>query len=218
MRKSKINLRSTAAFLPISVGLLGMSLTSAGAATYGGAIGLDTGPGEIITVTNIGATVSSTGQGPYDGSDDTYIGVLNNSSSAISSLTLSCGSNGCFGFDGDGIDRGSYLNITANASDKSSGGYGGPNAYFTTTGGTPIVSTNAGTGVVHFLTAIAGNGGTSFFSLEEALTSASFSVSSIGTISSTPLPSTWTMLLLGLIGVGFAASRTTTKQSSVAIA
>src|SRR5882724_4107449 len=40
---------------------------------------------------------------PYDGSEDTLVGVVNNSSSVITSVSLSSVSLGLFGFDGDGI-------------------------------------------------------------------------------------------------------------------
>lgn len=52
------------------------------------AYGADTDCGSVITITNTGATVTQTGQGPYDGSDDTLIGVVNNSTTPIYSLTL----------------------------------------------------------------------------------------------------------------------------------
>lgn len=44
------------------------------------AFGADTTCGWAITITDKGATVTQTGQGPYDGSDDTLVGVINNSS------------------------------------------------------------------------------------------------------------------------------------------
>lgn len=40
------------------------------------AVGLDTGCGAVITITNTGATVSSAGQLPYDGIEDTLIGIV----------------------------------------------------------------------------------------------------------------------------------------------
>ena len=56
--------------------------------------------GSIMTGLN---PVYTTAPGPYDGSDDTYFGVINNSHSAISSFHLSS-SLDIGGFDGDGID------------------------------------------------------------------------------------------------------------------
>lgn len=211
MRKSKVSLKSSAAFLPIGVGLLALSLTSAQAAgSYGGPLdNSDSTPTNLITINpNGSATVTDPGA-PYDvgvGSDDSWVGVLNNSSKAISSLNISCSSN-CFGFDGDGIDT--FLGLSNNSKDTSNGGYGGANGYFTNVNGTDNM------GTVNFIAAIGANGGTGYFSLENPLTTASFS--SI-TVTPTPLPSTWTMMLIGLAGIGFAAYRTKTKQSSVAIA
>ena len=76
------------------------------------AFGADTTCGAIITIVQTGnapcpptgcATVTFTGQGPYDGSDDTLVGVVNNSNLPVSSIQLAS-NNGAFGFDGDGID------------------------------------------------------------------------------------------------------------------
>lgn len=196
--------------MPISAGLLALSLSSALAApVYSTSVGFDTnGATELITISPTGAASVSTisGQGPYDGSDDTYIGVLNNYSMTVSSLGLSC-TDGCFGFDGDGIDT--YANGGSNGTDTT--GYGGSNAYFSN----PLSNDFTTSNTVNFITAIAANGGTGYFSLEDNLSAASVSVTSVN---STPLPATWTMLLIGLVGVGFAASRTTTKQNTVAIA
>ena len=41
--------------------------------------------------------------GPYDGSDDTLVGVVNNSGSPVQAITVSGPSSGLAGFDGDGI-------------------------------------------------------------------------------------------------------------------
>jgi hypothetical protein len=124
------------------------------------AVGNDTGCGIVITITNQGATVSLTGQGPYDGIDDTLVGVVNNGTLPVSSLDLQS-SLGVFGFDGDGIDA---YGIPGNSNDST--GYGGPNAYFTN------ISADQTMGTVNFITPISANGGTGFFSLENALNSA----------------------------------------------
>jgi hypothetical protein len=124
------------------------------------AFGADTTCGVVVTVTNKGATVSSTGQGPYDGIDDTLIGIVNNSSVPVKSLVLTSTLD-IFGFDGDGIDT---YGAPGNNLDRT--GYGGPNAYYT--------NINAGltSGTVNFITPVAPNGGTTHFSLENALGSA----------------------------------------------
>lgn len=120
----------------------------------------DTTCGTIITITDTGISVTSTGQGPYDGSDDTLVGVINNSSKTISSIGINSGSD-IFNFDGDGIVT---YGIAGNAKDSS--GYGGPNAYFTN------INAAQTAGAVIFITPIAANGGTSYFSLEDAISSA----------------------------------------------
>jgi len=126
------------------------------------AVGADTTCGVIITVTDAGATVSFTGQGPFDGDDDTMVGVINNSSRPIRSLRLSAPvdvtGNSIFAFDGDGVVT---FGIAGNALDDT--GYGGPNAYYTD------ISDDTTSGTVNFITPIPTGGGTSFFGLEAAL-------------------------------------------------
>ncbi len=61
---------------------------------------------DILLVVNPDQTITVTGDssvGPYDGGDDTLVGVVNNSSSAISAITVSGPGSGLAGFDGDGI-------------------------------------------------------------------------------------------------------------------
>jgi hypothetical protein len=63
----------------------------------------NTGCEFLITVTAGGVAVADDGsQGPYDGADDTLIGIQNDSSQAISSIPLASTSQ-IFGFDGDGL-------------------------------------------------------------------------------------------------------------------
>ena len=121
------------------------------------AVNDDTTCGTIITITNTGSSVAFTGQGPYDGNDDTLVGVVNNSKIPVTSIGLTSASD-IFGFDGDGID--SY-GIPGNGTDTT--GYGGPNAYFSG------INSSLTSGIVHFITPIAPNGGTGYFSLENAL-------------------------------------------------
>lgn len=124
------------------------------------AIGADSDCGVIITVTDSGATVSTTGQGPYDGTEDTLIGVVNNSSQPIHALGLLSGMT-VFDFDGDGIDR---YGAPGNAQDST--GYGGPNAYFS------AISADLMSGTVNFVSPVASQGGTAYFSLEMSIAAA----------------------------------------------
>jgi len=120
----------------------------------------DTDCGTIITITDTGATVSSTGQPPYDGIEDTLVGVVNNSSQPVRALGLRS-VQAIFGFDGDGID---LYGVPGNSFDNT--GYGGPNAYFTN------INPSLTSGTVNFVVAIVPHGGTAYFSLEESISSA----------------------------------------------
>jgi len=63
----------------------------------------NTGCEFLVTVAAGGVTVADdSSQGPYDGADDTLVGIQNNSSQAISSIPLSSADQ-IFGFDGDGL-------------------------------------------------------------------------------------------------------------------
>ncbi len=79
--------------------------SSAGAALYSQcpAVYKDTGCQFLVTVTSGGETISEDpSQGFYEGSDDSLIGVQNDTSGPISSIHLSA-EDELFGFDGDGI-------------------------------------------------------------------------------------------------------------------
>ena len=97
------------------------------------AVGLDTVCGALIIIRD-GATgpgsfseeIYFTGQRPYDGSDDTLVGVLNLSSSNLNSLNLKS-PNDIMGFDGDGVDLAKYLGLPVIT---GSYGYGGPDTTF----------------------------------------------------------------------------------------
>jgi hypothetical protein len=132
------------------------------------AFGADTDCGTIITLATSGSTLTAsltnTGQGPYDGNDDTLLGVVNNSNQPLTTLGLTSGNTlngGIFAFDGDGITT---YGASGNAQDPT--GYGGPNAYFTN------INASYTGGTVNFITPIAAGGGTAYFSLENALSQA----------------------------------------------
>ena len=158
-------------------------------------IGAANGCNVIITL-NPGGTGSITpgpaaGQ-PYDGIEDTLVGIENLSGQTVGRITLS-GPN-IFGFDGDGINvYGFNFGPT---------GYEGPLNTFSVSFGS--------VGDVIFGGGLA-NGASTYFALEENLSAASFTVT--GVTPGVPEPSTWAMMLIGFAGLAMASSR---RRSAVA--
>ena len=156
------------------------------------------GPEFVITFTDSGVSTvlnpvyMGVDPGPYDGVEDTYFGVINNSTKTISSFNVASTVGAQIaGFDGDGIDESGYLGIPHNGNDSS--GYGGPNGFFTN------ISAGLDSLTVNFAPGIAA-GGTDVFSLEEPI---ALNTIVIGT----PEPSTWAMMLIGFAGLAFAGYR-----------
>jgi len=131
------------------------------------AVGADTSCG-ILIVINPGGSLSvlkDATQGPYDGVEDTLVGVLNNSGAPASSIHLSASSSPpAFGFDGDGL----CTFITCTWANPTT--YEGPNTAFAN------ISTDMNSGDVTFATPLA-NGASAYFSLEGDLAAADFTVS-----------------------------------------
>jgi RHS repeat-associated protein len=125
-------------------------------------VGADTSCALLVDVTGSGVTIlEDPSQGPYDGVEDTLIGLSNQSSKDLGHLSL--GSNtDMFGFDGDGICSFEYTIDPGCPFGPT--GYEGPGTGFTE------ISADASSGVVNFNPPIP-PGGTSYFSLEEPLTS-----------------------------------------------
>jgi RHS repeat-associated protein len=95
------------------------------------AIGADSGPAIIMTVGPDGTiSTSFTGQGPYDGQDDTYVAVVNaaNSGVALQALQVSSAAS-LFGFEGDGIDVANETGGNTLAGQGTTG-YEGPGVFF----------------------------------------------------------------------------------------
>jgi hypothetical protein len=136
--------------------------------------------------TVVSASTAVVDPSPYDGVEDTLVGVLNNSSIAITSLTLT--GSLIFELDGDGICTFTFPG-SGYCSASQIGGtdpqdYYGPTSTFTIT--------DLNSGVVHFTTPIAGGGGSTYFSLEEPPT-ANLQV----IVGGAPEPETITMMLGG---------------------
>jgi hypothetical protein len=166
--------------------------------TSGNTTGADaTGCSVLITLTSPSAgTITTTGTGPYDASEDVTVGVLNNSNAPISSLSLSSASSDAFGFDGDGIQTFTATNgVTIGTGGAT--GYEGPTNTFNTAG---VVGGN-GTLIVNFGSPIA-VGASDYFSLE--------GTPAIGggiIIGSAPEPGSIALLGAGLVGLGGLALR-----------
>jgi hypothetical protein len=130
------------------------------------AVGQDSGCGYVVTVGANGlATVThEAGVGPYDGSEDVLVGVVNDSDALVTSVELS-GTSDTFGFDGDGICTYSFTGdgYCGSLPDSDPYDYEGPNNTFT--------AYTADAGTVSFDNALAPGAGT-YFSLEEAPTAA----------------------------------------------
>jgi hypothetical protein len=157
-----------------------------------------TGCSVLISLTGpTSGTISTTGTGPYDGSEDVTVGVTNNSKAAIASFSLSSSSSDAFGFDGDGIQTFSAVNGVAIGSGGATG-YEGPDNTFNTSG---VVGGN-GTLIVNFNTPLA-PGATDYFSLEGTPSIGGGIV--IG--GAAPEPGSIALLGSGLFGLGALALR-----------
>ena len=129
------------------------------------AVGVDTSCGVLIDVTDSGATVSvDSTQHPYDNSEDTLVGIINDSSHPLVSVSLSA--TGIFGFDGDGICSASYSSFSGGACPflDSTYAYGGPGITF------HVTDSNDGVVELYAPTGLA-PGHSTYFSLEEAISS-----------------------------------------------
>ncbi len=172
-------------------------------------VGHDSGCAFLIILNPNGTAdvVPNPAEGPFDGNDDTLVGIFNNSGATVATIGLSA-STDIFGFDGDGIcglDHGkhyTWVGTGLNGGGFSAGngfsgcpygntGYEGP--YVSFSGYSK--STKYETGNVNF--SMPGGGGlttgsTTFFSLESKLNAANFSVPTTTTTSTTTSTSTST--------------------------
>ena len=151
----------------------------------------------IVIAANGTATTVVNDTTPYENSEDVLVGVVNNSSSPLSSINLSASAgNDIFGVDGDGICTFTFVGnaycATGHATDPAD--YFGP-----TTSSFSNVNSAHTSGTVNFSTPIAPNGGTTFFSLEGI--PANFAVTP-GPPSGVPEPGSITLLAIGLFLVG----------------
>jgi hypothetical protein len=132
------------------------------------AVGFDSSCAVLIEVTKSGElqSFSDSTQGPFDGIEDTLIGVQNNSSSTVTSIALKTGelSIPIFAFDGDGLCSGVNSGGGAGFRPPPEGcpfgptGYEGPHTSFS------ITTENEGS--VNFGEGTIASGKSAYFSLE----------------------------------------------------
>jgi hypothetical protein len=125
-------------------------------------VGADTSCQILIVVTDQAVTVyGDSAMGPYDGSDDTLVGVENDSLTSVSAITVSGPGSGLAGLDGDGL-----CTYGVGGCPFGTTGYEGPGTTIVTDGTHPDAAE------IDFTGGLA-PGAATYFSLEGALTSAS---------------------------------------------
>ena len=130
---------------------------------------------QILLVINADSTITVLGDsalGPYDGTDDTLVGIVNNSKSAVPAITVTGPGSGLAGLDGDGL-----CTYAVSGCPFGSTGYEGPGTSIKTD---PTMPDSA---EIDFSGAGLAPGTSSYFSLEGALTAANLT-SQPGTLSS----------------------------------
>ncbi len=172
--------------------------------------GSATGCGAVLDVTAVNGsgaatsfTATNTGNGnPYDGNEDTLIGIDNNSGATLDSITLNATDNtwgGLGNLDGDGP-------CSYNASDcYGLSGYEGPGTGFS---GPCTGMYGCDTITVNFTGGLA-SGSTDWFALEGTPDSLTGSGGIVG-VTTTPEPSTLLLFGAGLVGLGILMRRNAT--------
>jgi hypothetical protein len=176
---------SLSIIMPIGAFFLAQSASASGPTTPPftecPAVGDDTSCGILIVINDNGAQIlTDPSQGPYDGVEDTLIGVLNNTTSTtITNIPVS-GTSDVFGFDLDGVcanpnPTSGLAGADCSGNTQDTTGYGGPDSFFT--------NDSSGTsGTVNFINPL-GPGQSTFFSLEGAING-----SDINIVSATAVP------------------------------
>jgi hypothetical protein len=211
-------------FAVLAVGAAALAIaTSPASATTFPAIGNSTAPYDVINVDNSGSggslAASFLGGGnqvAYEGSDDVYYGIVNNSTSTINNISLT--GTGAFAFEGnpttggDGIGAGPWSGTCTTTapcspvgSHDTTAGYGGPIGYFGN------ISAALDSGTVFFYGGLA-PGASTVFALE--LPASILSVTGINNVSTTPIPAALPLFASGLGGLGLLGWRRKRKKAA----
>jgi hypothetical protein len=175
--KVRLKPKFAGAAAAIACAVLGLAFAGTAAAstptppfTQCPALGFDTSCAILIVVEPNGSLVSYTdpSQGPFDGIEDTLIGVQNESSSSVSSIALkSAVFPGIFEFDDDGLCSGQNEGGGSGFVPPPAGCPFGPTTYEGPNTGFSITNGNEGT--VDFLNGGLAPGESTYFSLEGAI-------------------------------------------------
>jgi hypothetical protein len=158
-------------------------------------VGADDGCGSLITVNpdGTGSVASDPAQPAYEQSEDTLVGLQNNSPGTVSSVNLSSTLD-IFGFDGDGICNAAITPQPAGCPFGPTE-YEGPGTSFSN------ISADFTTGTVDFSPPVP-SGGAAYWGLEEAITAADINLGTIAVQAPPVVPAQ--QLTCGTVSVGAA--------------